>query len=407
MIKDTLLYDLLSIKPDACENDIIVAYYEMAERHHPENLKEKNHDSISKFDEIKFAYDVLSNEQNRKFYDENGYEATKEMFDKQDEFSYDNYTSQNYYGSLINNEYDFYQTPKITKNLVFPLKVSLKDLYRGTKKNFDYQVLVICKDCDGTGFKKVNTDKKCPKCSDQEEDSNVRIREICSECSECLTCAGERVVQEEKKIEINIEKGMRHRQQIAFTGLSNQKPGYETGDLIFILEQSKHDTFSRHEDYLIMKHTINLTEALCGFKILFRHLDGRLKAITCSGGEYFHNQTVKSIPKLGMPKLNSSDYGDLIIKFSVNFPESKSLNLEKIKILEEILPPKRTIEFKEDEKIVEVTSKHVDKNFFDYESDDEIRYAVDENLPEEAFLIKEDMQEEFESNPQRIECNTQ
>lgn len=122
MIKDTLLYDLLSIKPDACENDIIVAYYEMAERHHPENLKEKNHDSISKFDEIKFAYDVLSNEQNRKFYDENGYEATKEMFDKQDEFSYDNYTSQNYYGSLINNEYDFYQTPKFTKNLVFPLK---------------------------------------------------------------------------------------------------------------------------------------------------------------------------------------------------------------------------------------------------------------------------------------------
>lgn len=81
-----------------------------------------------------------------------------------------------------------------------------------------------------------------------------------------------------------------------------------------------------------MKHTINLAEALCGFKMLFRHLDGRLKAVTHTGGEYFHNQTIKSIPKLGMPKINSSDFGDLVIKFDVKFPESKSLNLEKIKV---------------------------------------------------------------------------
>lgn len=86
-----------------------------------------------------------------------------------------------------------------------------------------------------TGFKKVNTDKKCPKCGDQEEDSSVRIREICSECSECLTCAGERVVQEEKKIEINIEKGMRHRQQIAFTGLSNQTVNKKILNIFFLI----------------------------------------------------------------------------------------------------------------------------------------------------------------------------
>lgn len=62
------------------------------------------------------------------------------------------------------------------------------------------------------------------------------------------------------------------------------------------------------------------------------HLDGRLKAITHPGGEYFHNQTIKCIPKLGMPKINSSDYGDLIIKFDVKFPQSKFLSLKKIKV---------------------------------------------------------------------------
>lgn len=77
------------------------------------------------------------------------------------------------------------------------------------------------------------------------------------------------------------------------------------------------------------------------------------------------------------------------------------------KLLEEILPSKRKIELKEDERFVEVSSEHVDKNFFDCESDDEIKYAVDENLPEEAFLIKEDIQEQADCNPQRIECHTQ
>lgn len=122
MVKDTKLYDVLSVDQNACENDIIVAYYEMAERYHPENQKEETQDSIPIFDDIKLAYDVLSNQQNRKFYDENGYEATKEKFYKQDDFNYDNFTSQNYYGNLINHECNFYQVPKFTKNLVFPLK---------------------------------------------------------------------------------------------------------------------------------------------------------------------------------------------------------------------------------------------------------------------------------------------
>lgn len=122
MIKDTKLYDLLSVEPNASENEIIVAYYEMAERQHPEKINDESQDSISKFNEIKFAYDVLSNEQNRQFYDENGYEATKEKLENQDGFNYDSFTSQNYYGSLINHECNFYQTPKFTKNLVFPLK---------------------------------------------------------------------------------------------------------------------------------------------------------------------------------------------------------------------------------------------------------------------------------------------
>lgn len=120
MIKDTKLYDLLGVAANAEENQIIVAYYEQAEKHHPDNLKLKDDNSVIKFNEIKFAYDILSNHLKRKFYNENGFEATKQKYEKPDEdFNYDNYNSQNYYADLLNhNDPHFYQTKKYTKNLV-------------------------------------------------------------------------------------------------------------------------------------------------------------------------------------------------------------------------------------------------------------------------------------------------
>ncbi|CAF0719704.1 unnamed protein product [Brachionus calyciflorus] len=428
MSKDTKLYDLLGVASTCEENEIIIAYFEQAEKNHPDNTKKTDDESILKFNQIKFAYDILSNQIKRKYYDEHGLEATKEKYDKtEEEFNYDNYTSHNYYGHYVDqNDEEIYHDKKYTKNLVFSLKVSLKDLYRGAKKIFDYRVSVICKACQGSGLKKEDEKPKCSKCFDQtEEEKNAKIKEICPECNDglneseneidsCEICKGAKVVSEEKTIEIVIEKGMQNLQKIAFTGLSDQMPGFETGDLIFIIEQAKHERFKRYEDHLIMKHTVNLNEALCGFKFLFRHLDGRVKVVNHSGGEYINYQTIKCIPNLGMPKFNSSSFGDLFIKFNVEFPTNKSLNLEKIKILEEILPEKRVLDFEDEDKdkVVEVTSNHVDKDFFKGRTvDEEIIYTVDENMPEEAFVIRDDEHDnayaDLHNTTQRIECNNQ
>ena len=63
------------------------------------------------------------------------------------------------------------------------------------------------------------------------------------------------------------------------------QPDGEDGDVIVILQQMDHATFTRKELDLFVKKTVTLKEALCGFKFSFEHLDGRKMCLACSPGE--------------------------------------------------------------------------------------------------------------------------
>lgn len=58
------------------------------------------------------------------------------------------------------------------------------------------------------------------------------------------------------------------------------QPGVQPGDLIFVIQQEAHQTFERQGENLVMKHTLTLSESLCGFQFVIRHLDGRDLVIT-------------------------------------------------------------------------------------------------------------------------------
>ena len=55
--------------------------------------------------------------------------------------------------------------------------------------------------------------------------------------------------------------------------------------MIIVLQQKEHNTFKRKGEDLFIEHDISLTEALCGFKFILKHMDGRDLVIQSIPGE--------------------------------------------------------------------------------------------------------------------------
>lgn len=171
------------------------------------------------------------------------------------------------------------------------------------------QMQAICRECSGEG-------------------------EILNEKDRCKQCVGKKTIKQKKNFEVHIDKGMQDGQKITYRGESNQEPGgVETGDLIVVLQQADHETFTRNHDDLFMSHTINITEALCGFKLVIKHLDGRSLVLNHPAGEVISPGMIRAIPKEGMPIYkNPFEKGNLYVKFDVKFPENNELNEDTIKV---------------------------------------------------------------------------
>lgn len=66
------------------------------------------------------------------------------------------------------------------------------------------------------------------------------------------------------------------------------QPGMEPGDVIFILQQKDHDLFTRKGSDLYCTYNIGLTEALCGFEFVLKHLDDRELLVKYPAGRIVH-----------------------------------------------------------------------------------------------------------------------
>lgn len=74
VVKETNLYDVLGVKPDATDSAIKKAYYLQAKKCHPDRHPD-DPQATEKFQKLGEAYQVLSNEHTRSLYDANGMEG--------------------------------------------------------------------------------------------------------------------------------------------------------------------------------------------------------------------------------------------------------------------------------------------------------------------------------------------
>lgn len=130
-------------------------------------------------------------------------------------------------------------------------------------------------------------------------------------------------------------------QKILYRDEGNQSPDCDKGNVIVVLACKQHDTFHRSGNNLILRHNISLTEALCGFQIPIKHLDGRSLLLTCEPGNVIQKDTVKAIMGEGMPIYkNPFEKGNLYVEFVLTFPPNHFATAEQMQMLEKLLPPR-------------------------------------------------------------------
>ncbi|XP_065199033.1 dnaJ homolog subfamily A member 2-like [Sycon ciliatum] len=363
--KDTRLYDILGVNPEANDAELKKAYRKMAMKYHPD----KNPDSGDKFKEISFAYDVLSDPEKRSTYDRYGEKGLREGAGGGGSGFDADLFSQIFGGGLFGGFGSSFadgggrsrRQQKKGGDLTHDLKVSLRDLYNGRTARLQVTRNAICTACKGKGAKSGAT-RPCNAC----DGNGVRIflrqigigmiqqvRAKCSDCNgegvvirerdRCRGCQGRKVVKQNKKIEVHVDKGMTDGQKISFRGEGDQEPDGEPGDVFITLRLTKHDMFHRQGNDLHIQKSVSLPEALCGCAFNIVHLDERQLLVNTCEGQVITPGSQFVIEGEGMPHYRSPfEKGNLLVKFDVVFPPNGFQSAAQLKVLESHLPPRLT-----------------------------------------------------------------
>ena len=248
------------------------------------------------------------------------------------------------------------QTKKRTNNLEFDLDVSLSELYSGKHKK------IIVK----------------RKRSSLQKDGSYKI------------------IEEKKKIDINIEKGTRDEEIFLFQGEADQLPDYETGDIVVTLKETPHPEFSRHGDDLFVMKNIGISEVYYT-DFIIHHLDGRTLRIKNDPDDVLccSNTLLRKIPNEGMPVLDGEEvnqHGDLFIKFNIIFPKDLPDKEKLVQVFKTLNVVEENTKIDHEYVLEHVTDEDFDKmelinngglEYSYYEDDDEETESEDEDDDDE------------------------
>jgi DnaJ-class molecular chaperone len=136
---------------------------------------------------------------------------------------------------------------------------------------------------------------------------------------------------DKKKLKINIPKGCNNNMKIIKKGEGNQREGYESGNLIFVIVYLDHKLFKVEDKHLVLEKTIKFGTSLLGTKFNLKLLDGKSINVKIEGPVY--NNSIKILSGYGLYSMSNGCNGDLIIKMMVK--ELDRLNDNQKKVIRE------------------------------------------------------------------------
>jgi DnaJ family protein A protein 2 len=140
-------------------------------------------------------------------------------------------------------------------------------------------------------------------------------------------------VFEKETLYITIPKGIDDNEMIIIENKGNSINETCKGDVKIFIKIINNTEFERNGLDLLIKRTISLKEALCGFQFELKYINGKSYTLNNNSGNIITPDYKKVIPNMGLTR--DTHVGNLIIHFQVDFP--KSLTEETMNKLKEIL----------------------------------------------------------------------
>lgn len=338
MAKD--YYKVLGVERSANEQEIKTAYRKLARKYHPD-MNPNNKQAEERFKEVSEAYEVLSDGDKRRKYDQYG--ADWEKLDKVGGYSRSSastsardygfdYSGSSGFGDIFDNIFGRNNNPNTRRsagagtstnpntNFGFnrtgtassagagtratrgedreqSVDISLEESFNGTTRQFHIQSPETCTECGGIGWK-----------------GNQR----------CSTCIGLGVVPHSKRLEVIIPAGVEEGSKVRVAGEGG--PGLNNGprgDLYLKIHLLSHPIFERKGVDLHTTITIPLYTAVLGGEVIVPSPSGRKFALTVPSET--PNNKIFRLTNQGMPKLNvPKQRGDMYVKVEVTLPTNLS-----------------------------------------------------------------------------------
>jgi DnaJ family protein B protein 4 len=139
-------------------------------------------------------------------------------------------------------------------------------------------------------------------------------------------------------LEVNVRPGWKEGTKITFFGKGDElAPGGPAADLVLIVRQQPHPTFTRNGNDLHATVKLPLVTALTGGNVALRMPDGRTLDLPVSAAQPISHGSVRVVAGEGMPiSKEPGRKGDLHVEFEVVFP--RQLSQQQKEQLRHILP---------------------------------------------------------------------
>jgi molecular chaperone DnaJ len=330
-------YEVLGVSRDASDTEIKKAFRGLARELHPD-VTGHDPEAEARFKEAAEAYEVLSDAERRRTYDQYGAEGLRSGgFDPGAGFgSFDDIFSS-LFGQAFGGGFGG-GGPAGGGDILVQTELTLDEVATGVERGVAFQAVVVCSHCCGNGAEPGTPIETCDRCGGAGQLRQVTrtpfgqmVRGVtCDVChgsgkvpdTPCEVCDGVGRTQGKVTKTIDVPAGIEAAQRLRVTGAGHAgEPGAPAGDLYVEVAVAADGRFERQGTDLVSAVRIAATEAMLGTTVTVPTLEGEREIELEAGVQPGHEETLRGA---GLPRLGGRRRGDQRVVVEVVVPTNLS-----------------------------------------------------------------------------------